>query len=153
MIRHRLALLALLLLAIVGCRQAPIRAFGALTLNTSTENHPESCAGGLEVKVRLSNVEIYNNVVAAGEEDTRGIGTAQIPDGYNLVYEDAPVVAEAWCFGESGAEVGYAKRQGRLNVYNRTDSVQITPFVPGRIECVPQVQRGDFPCIDAYTIK
>lgn len=151
--KYRLALSVLLLLAIVGCKQAPIGNFHIITLNTVTEYHPESCAGGLEVQARLASVEIYNKVVAAGEVDETGTGTAQIPNGYELVYQGAPVVVEAWCLGEGGTEVGYAKKQGSLNVYEPEASVFVTPDIPGRAECLSDAERGNPPCIESGIIE
>ena len=121
-------------------------------LNTATENHPESCTGGLKVQTRLSSVEIYNKLVAEGDEDDAN-STALIPDGYNLVYQGAPIIVEAWCLGENGVEVGYAKKQGSLNVYLREDSVQVTPAIADRPQCLPDVQRGIPPCIESFAIE
>ncbi len=136
----------------VSCRQAPIAAFGVRALNTATEDHPEVCTGGLKVQAVLSSVEIYNKSVAEGEEDDAN-STALIPDGYNLVYQGAPIIVEAWCLGENGVEVGYAKKQGSLNVYLREDSVQVTPAIADRPQCLPDVQRGIPPCIESFAIE
>lgn len=153
MIKRLLVASALLSSVMVGCEKAAIGSFGADVLNTVTENHPESCAGGLKTLIRLSNVEIYNKVVAAGEEDRTNTGTAQMPNGYELVYQGAPVVVEAWCFGTGGTEVGYAKKQGGLNVYMRDDAALVTPAIPGRTECLADVRRGDFPCIQSFAVE
>ena len=62
-------------------------------------------------------------------------------------------VRERRCLGEGGVEVGYAKRQGSLNVYNRASTIYVTPAFPGRAECLSDVRRGSFPCIESYAVE
>jgi hypothetical protein len=121
--------------------------------NTVTEISPEVCEGGLRAVVRISNVVLFDQTVAAGEEVQKG--TAELPGGSaGLVYQGAPVTAKAWCLGEDGQEVGYAETEGSLNIYKSSNSINVFPsYIPDNLSiCSEGVRRGKFPCIAATNL-
>lgn len=87
-------LCGLLLTLLSGClRPARVGAVGARVSNVTSEIAPEACAGGLRAIVHIANVELFNQTVALGQEEQRG--TSELQAGSDLVYQGAPITAEA----------------------------------------------------------
>jgi hypothetical protein len=152
LIRRRviLVLCSLLLLLLSGClRAARIGSVTAQVYNIAGELYPEACMGGLRALVRVSNVVLFDQTVAAGQEAQKS--TAELPGGSaGLVYQGAPITAKVWCLGEGGDEVGYAEAEGTLNINIPASGLVIVPHNTGDpAQCVEGIRRGRFPCIFA----
>lgn len=87
-------LCGLLLTLSNGCfRTTRIGSVDAQVSNVTGEIAPEACAGGLRAIVHIANVELFNQTVALGQEEQRG--TSELQTGSDLVYQGAPITAEA----------------------------------------------------------
>lgn len=132
-----------------ACRPGRVGNVNVKVLNTVSQISPTVCPGGLKATVRLANVPLFDQIVAAGAEEVEG--TIDIPGGHDLVYEGAPVTAKAWCLGESGQEIGYAETEGSLTIYTASDSIDVfSSYDPDNLSiCSEGIRRGKFPCIAA----
>ncbi len=139
----KFGLVALIVLLPVGCRQAPIGRLATDVINVPTDIAPEPCQGGLKAVVRVAGVELFDDTVPLNSEATRSTNEVSSVE----LYQGAPVVAEAWCFGEGGVEVGYTQISGTLNLYYPSDSLNVYPYAPDDSQCSTGIRRGRFPCV------